>query len=321
MIFMVHIHSTSPSVYSKGFSLLELLLVLFIMGLMTATTMLMTGGVEDQAKYDETKRRMELIKRAIVGDTSRTVNGTAEISGFVADMGRLPSCLSELVALSGVGADKSPCDGTTTIQTWRIDTATGLYSGWRGPYLDVMPDGDGEKRFRDGYGNDDGTPDYGWEYDINASGVVSLASSGVASAPELLNQNEGWLGLGVNALRVKFVNKTGATLAALPQDFKLRFFYPGRSLDSGAIEYADTAAVSSVIAVDGLAANDERQIQMGFTSEIKVAMGMRGYVVLCADGKLYDATGCSADMTADDVVLYTILPNMQLPLELKWVVE
>ncbi len=315
---MAHIHSTHQSLYLKGFSLLELLLVLFIMGMMTATTMLMTGGVEDQAKYDETKRRMELIKRAIVGDTSRTVNGGPEISGFVADMGRRPDCLAELIALSGVPADKSPCDGTTVIQAWKQHVDTGLYSGWRGPYLDVMPDGNGGKRFRDGYGNDDGSTDFGWDYAFNASGVVSLASSGVASAPELLGQYEGWLG--VNTLQIKFVNKTGATLVAPGQDLKLRFFYPGRSAKSGAIEYADTASISSVTAVSGIPPNNEHLITIGFSQELKVAAGIRGYVVLCANGKLYD-DGCSVDMTADDVVLYTILPNMQLPLELKWVLE
>lgn len=177
---MAYTHSTHPSVSSKGFSLLELLLVLFIMGLMTATTMLMTGGVEDQSKYDETKRRMELIKRAIVGDTSRTVNGAPEISGFVADMGRLPLCLRELV-------ESKHCDGSDYLaaELWLLDTGSGLWRGWRGPYVDVQADADGIKRFRDGFENTD--PDateysknYGWRnfQIVSATSAIQIESWG-----------------------------------------------------------------------------------------------------------------------------------------------
>ena len=165
---------------NAGFSLLELLLVLFIMGLMTATTMLMTGGVEDQAKYDETKRRMALIKRAIVGDTSRTVNGAPEISGFVADMGRLPACLRELI-------ESKQCDGTDYLaaELWQLDADTGLWRGWRGPYIDVQADSDGIKRFRDGFENTDSdateySKNYGWRnfQMISATSAVQIESWG-----------------------------------------------------------------------------------------------------------------------------------------------
>lgn len=85
-----------------GFTLLELVLVLFLIALMASAALLLTEGVEDQARYDETKRRMELIRKAIVGDPSRTVNGGPEISGFVADMGRLPGCVAELLTPGAV---------------------------------------------------------------------------------------------------------------------------------------------------------------------------------------------------------------------------
>ncbi len=153
-------HSNINSFYQSGFTLLEMVLVLFLLGLMASTTLMLSEGVEDQAKYDETKRRMEIIRKAIVGDPTRTVNGSPEISGFVADMGRLPRCVSELLTLGNAKIPntdpktyESPCDDTITITAWNIDTKTGLGSGWRGPYIQVLPERNGDLRFRDGYLN------------------------------------------------------------------------------------------------------------------------------------------------------------------------
>lgn len=147
---------------SRGFTLLEMLLVIFLMALVASAGLMLTEGVEDQAKYDETKRRMELIRKAIVGDPTRTVNGAPEISGFVADMGRLPGCLAELLELgdevlpiSSPRTFISPCNNAVTISEWAFDPSTGIGTGWRGPYLSVMSDHDSVKRFRDGYGNED----------------------------------------------------------------------------------------------------------------------------------------------------------------------
>jgi prepilin-type N-terminal cleavage/methylation domain-containing protein len=278
MIFMAHIHSTQQSVYSKGFSLLELLLVLFIMGLMTATTMLMTGGVEDQSKYDETKRRMELIKRAIVGDPTRTVNGGPEISGFVADMGRLPGCIAELLM---PGADKaagppkiynSPCDGTTEIAEWHMDVTTGLWLGWRGPYLDVMPEStldastNSYLAFRDGYGTaGNAAADYGWLFGTHSavdgtacasagaaqttSGVIALQScgqdgvtGGAANTPDadypaagnLVSQNDYQAHLlNWDDITVQINNKSAAAATIAANALRLKLSYP----EAGSVNY------------------------------------------------------------------------------------
>jgi prepilin-type N-terminal cleavage/methylation domain-containing protein len=141
---------------AHGFSLLEMLLVLFLIGLMASAGLMLTEGVEDQAKYDETKRRMEMMRRAIVGDPTRTVNGGPEISGFVADMGRLPGCVAELLELKPDPVEEgkylSPCD-SQEIKLWQKDENTDIWAGWRGPYIAVLPERNGNIRFRDGYGN------------------------------------------------------------------------------------------------------------------------------------------------------------------------
>jgi hypothetical protein len=142
-----------------GFTLLEMLLVIFLMALVASTGLMLTEGVEEQSKYDETKRRMEMIRKAIVGDPTRTVNGSPEISGFVADMGRLPGCLAELIEITPDPDNPekflSPCDGATEIPVSSLDSNSGLRAGWRGPYISALSDHDGIRRFRDGYGNED----------------------------------------------------------------------------------------------------------------------------------------------------------------------
>lgn len=160
--------------WQRGFTLLEMLLVLFLMALVASAGLMLTEGVEDQAKYDETKRRMALIRTAIVGDPTRTVNGTPEISGFVADMGRLPNCLRELTEALDCAAPANPL--TTSV----FDDNSGLLAGWRGPYLALLPDGDGTLSIRDGYENDDGSVNFGWGFQ-NDGTQIQLQSFGLNS--------------------------------------------------------------------------------------------------------------------------------------------
>lgn len=145
----------------------------------------------DQVRFDDTRNRLAAIRRAIIGDTSRTVNGQTEIRGYVADMGRLPNNLEELMT-----------QGTQS--AFGEDATTGLRRGWNGPYL---PPGFGSNgRYRDGWGNDDSLANHGWVYSPNAGDltVQSLGRDGAAggtagsydadyptaAAPPLIDESE-----------------------------------------------------------------------------------------------------------------------------------
>lgn len=132
---------------SKGFTLLEMILVLFLISMMASSILFLTENVEDQAKYDETKRRMEIIREAIVGDSTRTLNGETELRGFAMDMGRLPECMRELLT-------PLDCNGND-LAIWQFDDAHSIDYGWNGPYLQSLPELDGTNHFRDGYSNQD----------------------------------------------------------------------------------------------------------------------------------------------------------------------
>ncbi|WP_197491545.1 type II secretion system protein, partial [Methylomonas methanica] len=230
--------STLPAVGSRhhksqrGFTLLEMLLVIFLMALVASTGLMLTEGVEDQAKYDETKRRMELIRKAIVGDPARTVNGAPELSGFVADMGRLPNCLRELT-------DALDCTSPgNALTTSAFDSNSGLVAGWRGPYLVMLPDSDGVLRLRDGYQNDDGGVDFGWGF-LNDGTQIQLQSFGLNSVADGATPVDDY--------------PVGATVAAVtplvnPFDFNVTF----QSWGSITIRFANTGAGAVSIAQNSL---------------------------------------------------------------------
>jgi len=177
-----------PITHQHGFTLLEMVLVLFLIGLFATAGLLFTRNIEDQALFDETQRRLELIRKAIIQTGARTVNGQPELAGFVVDNGRLPYCLMELTGPELTFTDsssapdthyQSPCATDNNLLVLRKPTTTdaGLRIGWWGPYIQVNPDSKGDRPFRDGYNNDDDSVNYGWNWTLSESAaVVALVS-------------------------------------------------------------------------------------------------------------------------------------------------
>lgn len=171
-----------------GFTLLELLLVVFLLGVLAMTTFAVVQEGDDQQRFDATKTYYQLIKKAIVGDTTLTLNGETDVSGFVADIGRLPNCLRELVEISG-------CDGVVGVNAitglnddlpvWAQDADSQVWSGWRGPYLQGIPESGIGLAFRDGWKNIGGATNtdarnYGWLFGTVAAGVDNIQCGNAA---------------------------------------------------------------------------------------------------------------------------------------------
>jgi len=133
-----------------GFTLLELLLVVAILSSLALAATTFVDNADNQERFEVTRSRLEQIRFAVVGDSRRTANGQAELSGFVADMGRLPNNLEELLSRP------NDCDPDMNgIQTcaWSFGETGGIWRGWRGPYLDTLTGRDGSRKFLDGWGN------------------------------------------------------------------------------------------------------------------------------------------------------------------------
>ena len=132
-------------------TLVELLVVLTILALMATVAITSTDLMMGQGRFEATVRTLTNIEEAVRGPSGvRQPDGTLLISGFVADMGRLPVVTSNdpRLALSELWAS-----GTLPLFDIRSpdsDLEVLVPCGWRGPYLRLPV---GTPDLRDGWGN------------------------------------------------------------------------------------------------------------------------------------------------------------------------
>jgi len=96
---------------NKGYSLIELLLVVIIVGVLAASAAKSMKHNKDITRIEETKVEMDRITYAVLGNPNLASNGTRTDFGYAGDLGTYPSSWSALVK----------------------DTPT--YSNWDGPYI------------------------------------------------------------------------------------------------------------------------------------------------------------------------------------------
>lgn len=150
----------SPDRAAAGFTLLELLVVLVILATVTALAVRSVDGVLDQQKYEMSQRGLEEIEAAVLGSPDdRATDGSRTISGFVADMGRLPKTVEKtidgvdvltLAELWERGVPPLPVLPPYDIRTSAVDPQIRLPTGWRGPYVRLPLGG---VNLLDGWGN------------------------------------------------------------------------------------------------------------------------------------------------------------------------
>ncbi len=227
----------------RGLTLLEMLVVVFILSAVALMTLSFTNNADEQFRFEDTRTRLGKIRTAAVGEPERTINGGPAISGFVADIGRLPNDIRELIQPHPTDPNIS-CDGVGALPCWKSDpTVVELWAGWRGPYLSTFTEQSGLKAFRDGWGNAGGVPNYGWSVTVNqAAGtfsVVSLGSDGTSggtnyaadypSSGNLAIQDDHQINIKGWSITVTFRNPVGGagtdlTLGA--NTLRLRLYYP-----------------------------------------------------------------------------------------------
>jgi prepilin-type N-terminal cleavage/methylation domain-containing protein len=225
---------------AAGFTLLELLLVAAILSSLALAATAFVDKKDSQARFEETRNRLENIRRAVVGNPNFSASGEAVIGGFIADMGRLPQNLQELFEQG-------------TLPSWKHDAATGLWSGWRGPYLQALPESKGQF-YRDGWGNGGAAPgtNFGWNVTVtdidgdatandfdDALTVQSLGADGAPggtgyaadyppSGVALVTRTDHGIDL-KDGIKVRFKNPGDGTNVALPATdttLCLRIYHP-----------------------------------------------------------------------------------------------
>lgn len=114
----------------NGYSLVELVVVLVIVGILTGIALSSLTRVNDTARYEETKEELDRLKDAIAGNPALVSGGSRTNYGYVGDVGALPPSLNALISNPGG------------------------YSTWDGPYLtdDFSTDGSSSHYLYDAWG-------------------------------------------------------------------------------------------------------------------------------------------------------------------------
>lgn len=326
----------------RGFTLLELLVVVFILSAIALMTVSFTGNADDQFRYEDTQTRLDQIRSAAVGQPDRTVNGVPVVSGFLTDIGRLPDDLRDLVENPQVGSPPTP-----KYPAWSFDAATNSWAGWRGPYVSTLTRRDGIRIFSDGWGlTDTNPPLYGWgTVAVNqASGtmtVQSLGADGDSAAPEdgyaadyppgapppdLVIRDDHQLNIRGWPVTVTFRNPSGGagplTLAAnslrvrlsYPQDgsFAWMATWPPDPDNAPSLTLAGPA--SAVLVPDGGTA--DVPFSFGTLTDKFVPWGVRSLGVVLDGGSSFPAVDPNTE------ALIALIPRSQLPpAAIEWRVE
>lgn len=167
---------------NAGFTLLELVVVIAVMGLISSMAMDVYTDNSNQKRFEATKERLAEIKFAIIGDPMMRIGSQAVPTGFFKDMGRYPRNLQELI---GANLDDLCIDSNfvATVSTQAACTNTWIEADadldsindlWKGPYLHNIQSINNNQVFGDVWGRDDGsdTDNFGWIFSITTGDLI-----------------------------------------------------------------------------------------------------------------------------------------------------
>jgi len=129
-----------------GFTLIELVLILVIMGIIATIAMKSLEPAIDQSRADATMEEMNVLAQAIIGNKNLVSDGIRSDFGYVGDVGALPPNLDALAVNPGG------------------------YSTWDGPYV-----------LNDFVENPDDFKEDAWGNPYSYSGGVTITSTGNGS--------------------------------------------------------------------------------------------------------------------------------------------
>ncbi|MCH9031899.1 MAG: prepilin-type N-terminal cleavage/methylation domain-containing protein, partial [candidate division Zixibacteria bacterium] len=86
---------------SDGFTLIELVIVIVVLGIVAAVAIPRFGDFTESAKIEATREEMGRLKKAILGDPSVTAGGKFVSKGYEGDVGSPPPTLVNLVVKPG----------------------------------------------------------------------------------------------------------------------------------------------------------------------------------------------------------------------------
>lgn len=267
-------------VSSKGFTVLELIVVVGILALITSLSTKYLVKEANQQRAAITMKRIDQIRYAIIGDSSRTLNNQPAFSGYIADTGQLPRYLRDLLSNNYCTdlrqRDKEQCIAAGN--EWRVA------SNWKGPYLEAssLKDIKDENEaliatipvFRDGWGNHGAmskAPDsrdnlnFGWDFTVDKekSETIRIASLGLngsakddSSSAKYIYERDSFRVITASqikgaSIKVNIVNNSGQADAS----FCIKAIYPDGSdatIDLSDTEILPAAEIFGEVKITGL---------------------------------------------------------------------
>jgi prepilin-type N-terminal cleavage/methylation domain-containing protein len=320
--------------FTGGFSLLELLVVITLLGLLSLSAVVLVDNVDEQDRFETTRTRLAQIRYAVVGDVSRTINGEPAISGYVADMGRLPQNIQELVELGN-----QPVWEAIPLSEVRAGLTGEIWGGWRGPYLPSTPELNGGSTFRDGWALavSPVLPNYGWlvtptgalpnhtainVQSYGVDGVVGGAEYGRdfpdAATAHLVSATDWQLSASNINFNVIFNKPPIADEVGL--ELRIYAFEDDALINTRNLSVAPNEELSGTFGLSAVAASPNTKA-VSIASAAR-AMGQYAAVVWCtAQAKVYD--GDCVNPATHLPVYFTLLPNTPLPVtqDIHWNIE
>lgn len=208
--------NTPISKKQDGFTLLELVVVVAVLGLIANLATEFVAQNTNQERFEATKARQAMIREAILGNPSATQNGEVQVSGFIADMGFAPKHLRQLLTNEGYcpnpdhfDIEDDPNDASDDPETdcnllnggdITLNWIPALNESWKGPYIygfeleskSYKSRATNFRTFRDAWGNNStawsGTSDsdnekaledflnFGWNYYITSNDIYLLSA-------------------------------------------------------------------------------------------------------------------------------------------------
>lgn len=160
-----------PASPEQAFTLVELVILLAVVGVIAIGSFSLRNTQPEERRFSDNQYRLQRVREASIGSLEAQLEEDELISGFVADVGRLPNTLSELLSQGD-------------LPSWNYHTNAEIWAGWRGPYLFTFTTTGGFPAFFDGWQATGDTNNFGWlfEPDQNA-GTLRLQSYGRDGLP------------------------------------------------------------------------------------------------------------------------------------------